>query len=162
LDVALPGFPGFPESAAARAKETGRHDNGSTQPWRSTPPKYGLPFIPADFDDLDLDCGEFRIYCHLCRRSNGGKGDAFPSILSISQSCRMRKTHVIEAIHQLEGRGMIEVIRKPGTKTIYRLVLPTRTDYQGTQRHSVEDTGYQNRSPNYQGPFSQIPVSVLP
>jgi hypothetical protein len=72
-----PAFPGFPEPAAAQETETGRRNDRSTSPRRSTPPKFGLPFIPADFDDLGLSGMEFRIYCHLCRRSNGGKGDAF-------------------------------------------------------------------------------------
>jgi hypothetical protein len=72
----------------------------------------------------------------------------------MSRTCRIRKTHVIDAIHQLERRGMIKAIRNSGAKTIYRIVLPEKAVSESQSSTTV--------LPNPTQPFSQSGGTVLP
>lgn len=70
------------------------------------------PFIPAWLDEAGLSHAEFRLYCHLCRRSDKS-GIAWPSADSISSDCRMARNTVWKVIKSLEAKGMILREGKP-------------------------------------------------
>jgi hypothetical protein len=76
-------------------------------------------FVHSELDDRNLSAPEFRVYCHLARRSGGGK--AWPGIDSISRVCNLAKGTVIAAIRSLEAQNMVTAERTPGVPTRYIL-----------------------------------------
>ena len=82
-------------------------------------------FIHSRVDDLGLTMSEFRIYCHLKRRSNRESRTAWPGINSMANVCRASRRTVINAIHGLEARKMIIVTRVEGEGNRYRLTRPS-------------------------------------
>ena len=76
-------------------------------------------FIHSALDEADLTAQEFRVYCNLSRRA--GKGEAFPSLKSISEVCNVSRKTVIDAIKELEIRRMIIVSRGFGKANRYTL-----------------------------------------
>ena len=80
-------------------------------------------FIHSRIDDLGLSLAEFRVYCHLKRRTNHGV--AWPGIDSIAAVCRANRTTVIAAIRGLEIRGMLQVTRIDGERNLYHLTNPS-------------------------------------
>jgi len=76
-------------------------------------------FVHSELDDRNLSSAEFRVYCHLARRSGGGK--AWPGIDSISRVCNLAKGTVIAAIRSLEAQKMVTAERTPGVPTRYIL-----------------------------------------
>ncbi|HET6886620.1 MAG TPA: helix-turn-helix domain-containing protein [Candidatus Udaeobacter sp.] len=80
-------------------------------------------FIHSRVDDLGLTVYEFRVYCHLKRRSNHGV--AWPGIASIARVCRMHKMTAVKAIKGLEERKMVTVTRVEGEGNRYRLTKPS-------------------------------------
>ena len=103
-------------------------------------------FVHSSLDDAGLTANEFRVYCHLARRS-GNAGDAFPSAQSIADVCRIHKDTVWDVLRSLERRGM--VCRKPrvGMSTVYVLTTPD----QWTQDAPPETEGYPSDSPTGNG-----------
>ena len=85
---------------------------------------FGIPFIPAQFDDMGLSWGAHRVYNHLVRRANG-KGEAFPGIRKIKKVCGGRYEDIVSVIRELEMRGMIAVDRKAGARNKYRINSPS-------------------------------------
>ena len=81
-------------------------------------------FIHSRVDDLGLTMAEFRVYCHLKRRSN--HGTAWPGIDSMARVCRMHKMTAVKAIKGLEERKMVVVTRVEGEGNRYRLTKPSR------------------------------------
>ena len=81
-------------------------------------------FIHSRVDDLGLTMAEFRVYCHLKRRTN--HGTAWPGIDSMARVCRMHKMTAVKAIHGLEERKMVVVTRVEGEGNRYRLTKPSR------------------------------------
>ena len=81
-------------------------------------------FIHSRVDDLRLTMAEFRVYCHLKRRSN--HGTAWPGIDSMAKVCRANKKTIIKAIHGLEERNMLKVTREEGEGNRYRLTKPSK------------------------------------
>ncbi|MCC7518003.1 MAG: helix-turn-helix domain-containing protein [Verrucomicrobiae bacterium] len=104
--------------------------------------EFNVLFVHSQLDDLGLDVYEFRIYAHLARRANG-KTKAWPGITSMSRACRMKRHTVIRAIHQLEERGLIRVVRKPGGLSEYLLTAPSEWKPE-TPTSAVMDTGASN------------------
>lgn len=80
-------------------------------------------FVHSSLDDAGLTANEFRVYCHLARRS-GHAGDAFPSAQTISEVCRMHRDTVWEALRTLQSRGMVQRAPRPGLSTLYVLTTP--------------------------------------
>lgn len=80
-------------------------------------------FIHSRVDDLGLTMAEFRVYCHLKRRSN--HGSAWPGIDSMARVCRASRRTVIRAIQGLEKRKMVAVTRVEGEGNRYRLTKPS-------------------------------------
>ena len=104
--------------------------------------EFNCIFVHSELDDLGLDVYEFRIYAHLARRANG-KAKAWPGITSMSGSCRMKRHTVIRAIHQLEERGLIRVVRKSGGLSEYVLTAPSGWKKE-PPTSAVMDTGASN------------------
>ena len=76
-------------------------------------------FVHSELDDRNLSAAEFRVYCHLARRSGGGK--AWPGIDSMSRICNLARGTIMDAIRTLEAQKMIVAERQPGICTRYIL-----------------------------------------
>lgn len=81
-------------------------------------------FVHSELDDRDLSQAEFRVYCHLARRS--GSGVAFPGIDSMAAICAMSKNTVVAAIKGLELQNMLIAERQSGMTTRYILTKPSQ------------------------------------
>lgn len=81
-------------------------------------------FVHAALDDYGLHASEFRVYCHLARRSQSGQ--AWPSIASIAKTCRLHEDTVRGALGLLCGAGMIECVARPGMTCLYRITPMSR------------------------------------
>jgi Helix-turn-helix domain len=90
----------------------------------------GLPdlskfiFIHSSIDDSGLNPYEFRIFCHLRRRSKDRV--AWPGMRSISEVTGISIGKVSIAIGSLQKKGFLEVRKRPGNhqSNIYRVALP--------------------------------------
>ena len=80
-------------------------------------------FVHSSLDDAGLTANEFRVYCHLARRA-GNTGDAFPSVQTIADVCRMNRDTVWAALKSLTARGMLQRVPRPGLSTVYVLTTP--------------------------------------
>lgn len=93
-------------------------------------------FVHSEIDDLPLSTNAFRVYAHLARRA-GKENSAWPSYSSIGEHCfrssyprakeATLRRRAIEAVNELEQRGLIEVVRRRGddrghTSNEYRLL----------------------------------------
>jgi hypothetical protein len=96
-------------------------------------------YVGAALDDAGLSPMAFRVFGHLARCA-GGEEEAFPSISAINNKCGGRRESVIAAIRELEAVGIIEVTRKWGTRTAYRLSSKW-ADKPVTQTVPVTQTG---------------------
>src|SRR5262245_47994625 len=63
-------------------------------------------FIHSALDDAGLTAAEFRVYAHLSRRAGSGK--AWPSLSSICDVCKCRRSTAVKAIKSLESKNMIK------------------------------------------------------
>ena len=80
-------------------------------------------FIHSAIDDAGLSVHEFRIVCHLARRT--GKGEAFPSAESMSKVCRMKRDTVFSALKVLAERNIVTLKRRKGQSSIYTINKPS-------------------------------------
>lgn len=85
-----------------------------------------VAFIPITLDDFGLTPQEFRIYCHLARRSNKAAHGAWPSIASISQNCGIGTDTVRYVLECLEAFLMIERKPRKGKSDMIVLRAPSK------------------------------------
>jgi DNA-binding transcriptional ArsR family regulator len=81
-------------------------------------------FIHSQLDDYGLSCSQFRVYCHLARRSNAGSretGVAWPAVADMARVCRLHASTVRAALRTLLRLGLICSQLRPGRTTYYRL-----------------------------------------
>ncbi len=83
--------------------------------------KDGSSFIHSSLDEAGLTVQEFRVFCHISRRANGG--ECYASAESMATICRIKRDTLFTAIRVLESRGMLERESKIGCPTIYRITL---------------------------------------
>jgi hypothetical protein len=84
--------------------------------------KYRYPAaIHSTLDDAGLPLADFRILCHIYRRSgHGGNGrgcDA--SVDSIAAVCRVHRDTVRASLKRLRDGGWIRATERPGESTVY-------------------------------------------
>lgn len=77
-------------------------------------------FVHSEVDDAGLSLGAFRVLAHLSRRA-GRARSCYPSIAGTAEVCRMSRPTVIRAVAELERTGWIEVRRRAGMGSVYRL-----------------------------------------
>jgi Helix-turn-helix domain len=82
---------------------------------------WALMIIDSRVDDAQLSPPAFRVYSHLCRRSDK-EHVAWPGIDSISKICRVNKKTAIMAVRELEDRGFLKASRLPGRTTNYEIL----------------------------------------
>lgn len=103
----------FPrETPSARVK-------GSSGRVQQDAGEFNVVFVHSSIDDAGLSPAEFRIYCHLARRANGG--EAWPSVVTMATTCRLNRTTVRAAVDRLVALNMVEVRERPGTSNVYVL-----------------------------------------
>lgn len=83
--------------------------------------KDGSSFIHSSLDEAGLTVQEFRVFCHISRRANGG--ECYASAESMAAICRIKRDTLFAAIRALESRGMLERESKIGCPTVYRITL---------------------------------------
>lgn len=83
-----------------------------------------LAFIPAELDDLGLSLAQFRLYCHIVRRSNGTHGACFESIPGMAEACRINHHTAREALNHLTQAGLIDAKQRPGNTTLFTVNDP--------------------------------------
>ncbi len=73
------------------------------------------PFVWFDvkLDDAGLSPFAFRLYCHLARRTNGGKSYFFETLSHAAQVCQMSLSTTQRAMRQLEERCFVKLIADP-------------------------------------------------
>ena len=76
-------------------------------------------FIHSDLDDAGLSLPAFRLLCHIARRL--GKPGLFPGADSMAKVCRMDKKTIFRALQELEERGLIDRISRPGRTNEYSI-----------------------------------------
>lgn len=76
----------------------------------------GMPFIPARFDEMNLNPFQFRIVAHIARR-----GDCYSSTRTMAQVCRMGRTTLIKELKSLVDLGVITTRRDGASKQFYRV-----------------------------------------
>lgn len=81
-------------------------------------------FIHSAIDDAGLSVHEFRLVCHLARRS--GKGDAFPSAETMAKVCRMKRDTVFSALKVLAERNIVTLKRRKGQSSLYIINKPSQ------------------------------------
>ena len=81
-------------------------------------------FVHSSIDDAGLSVHEFRIVCHIARRS--GKGDAFPSAKSMAEVCRMKRNTVFKSLKVLQERNILVKKKREGTSSIYVITKPSQ------------------------------------
>ena len=81
-------------------------------------------FIHSAIDDAGLSVHEFRLVCHLARRT--GKGEAFPSAESMAKVCRMKRDTVFAALKGLAERNIVTLKRRKGQSSVYTINKPSR------------------------------------
>jgi hypothetical protein len=74
----------------------------------------GTPFIPAALDDAGLTAPQFRVFCRIARRSNGGDASCFESVPNIAKAVRLEEKTVRAAIDALETRRMVAIHQRIG------------------------------------------------
>lgn len=88
---------------------------------KSEQKKDGSSFIHSSLDEAGLTVQEFRVFCHISRRANGG--ECYASAESMAAICRIKRDTLFAAIRALESRGMLERESKIGCPTVYRITL---------------------------------------
>ncbi len=76
-----------------------------------------LCFIHSSLDDAELTPSEFRVYCHLLRRS--GAAGAYPSRTSVAAVCRLDIKTVQKCLNALVERKFITKQSRAGQPSIY-------------------------------------------
>ena len=125
----LEGSPNPPESELPHCTARFRREVRMNPVQKSSPRTDSNPvFIHSQLDDLGLSSSQFRVYCHLARRSNAGSVDAgvaWASVSEMSRVCRLHPGTVRAALGFLLRGGLICSQPRPGRTTLYRLNRPS-------------------------------------
>lgn len=113
-------------------------------------------FVHSLLDDADLTPQQFRVYCHIARRS---MTRAFPGIPSVARICRMDDKTVRNALQELCTRGMLEIQERPGKTSLYMLTAPSKWVMPGDQADPSQTTPL---VPNGTTPLPNNPPTPLP
>jgi len=73
----------------------------------------------AALDDLGLDPYAFRAY-HAIARRGGADGTCYESVANMAKRCRMSERRLHTALRELEKRGLVERVERPGSPSVYR------------------------------------------
>lgn len=82
---------------------------------------WALVIIDSGLDDSDLTAFEFRVYAHLCRRSDK-EHVAWPGLGSIAKTCHFDRRTVIRAMKGLEDKGFIKTTKVVGRGNNYEIL----------------------------------------
>ncbi len=104
----------------------------------------GIPFVPASLDDADLTSAQFRVFCRIARRSQSGGGECWESVANIALGTRLDPKTVRAAIQELEDRGMVISVSRPGSTSL----LQPRPESEWSQPHTPA-----NRHPTQSTPY---------
>lgn len=74
-------------------------------------------WIHSELDDFGLSPAEFRVYCHILRRS-GTSGHCWETTDNAAKHCRINRKTYEKAIITLEKNNMILVERRTGQSSI--------------------------------------------
>ena len=80
---------------------------------------FNIPFIRAELDDYILTANQFRVYAHLARRAD--RHAAWPSVLSMARTCRLREETVRQCVSHLRELNLIKTRLRKGHTTLYTL-----------------------------------------
>ncbi|MCC7518212.1 MAG: helix-turn-helix domain-containing protein [Verrucomicrobiae bacterium] len=105
---------------------------------------FNIPFIRAELDDYILTANQFRVYAHLARRA--GRHAAWPSVLSMARTCRLREETIRQCVGRLRKLNLIETRLRKGHTTLYTLTpLSSWTPIppeERVKRSSLPETGW--------------------
>lgn len=85
-----------------------------------------IAFIPVALDEMELTPVEFRVYCHLSRRSNKAAHGAWPSIPNIAKHCKIGVDGVRYALQVLEAFNMVSRESRIGASDLIILLPPSK------------------------------------
>jgi hypothetical protein len=98
----------------------------------------GIAFIPAELDDYGLDVYEFRVYCRMVRRANGGISTHTQSQPNVARELGISERKVRTAMLKLETFGLVRKEFRSGRTNAYQLtpvsewaIRPSNTTVQG-------------------------------
>jgi len=151
----------------------GGRDTLSDQPAKE---KTSPVFVHSALDDAGLTATQFRVYCHIARRTGGLMGTFYESAPRCAAHCGVNVKTLRTAIADLLERHLIELVNyQNGHTKVFRLTSvedwgPLPTGYPGTQlgRVSKREGTPTKRIPgtlpsSIPGtPTNRIPPKVLP
>lgn len=91
-------------------------------------------FIHSRLDDYGLTPAQFRVYCHICRRSNGAEHPAWASVDTMASVCKLHARTVRRALKDLVKLGFLLAENRPGRTTHY---IPSEAWCTSTQPEAV-------------------------
>jgi hypothetical protein len=83
---------------------------------------YDWSRISNQLDDMGLSATAFRVFCNLLRRSDKHSHTCYPGTRRIAHDCRLNRETVIEALRELEERGMLRIERGWGKRSDYEIL----------------------------------------
>lgn len=66
----------------------------------------------------------FGVWVYLHSRADRATGESWPTGSTIARDLKIDRANVIRDIRQLETAGWLQVTRKPGTRSLYRVRVP--------------------------------------
>jgi len=102
--------------------------------------EFGILFVHSALDDYDITPKAFRVYAHICRRTNRQSGYAWPSYRDIGDACfsalsdkpDTRRRWAINAVKELKDHRMIIVeqrTKENGSYSSNKFVLTNPTEW---------------------------------
>jgi hypothetical protein len=88
---------------------------------------------------MALSMPAFRVYCNLLRRSDKHSHTCYPGSRRIAHDCRANRKTILEALQELEERGMLRVERGWGKRSDYE-ILP-KTSWKLVPKTDQSETG---------------------
>lgn len=86
---------------------------------------YDWSRISNELDDMGLSMPAYRVYCNLLRRSDKHSHTCYPGTRRIAHDCRANRKTILEALQELEERGMLKVERGWGKRSDYEILPKT-------------------------------------
>ncbi len=80
-------------------------------------------FISSQLDDYGLSAAQFRVYCHVARRSDPSQS-CFESVEHMAAVCRLEAGTVRRALQALTLRRLLHAVPRSGETTLYQPALP--------------------------------------
>jgi len=78
------------------------------------------------YGELDVDHTETLVLLSLADQANDD-GWCWPSNTTTGDRCRLHRDTVQEVVHRLADKGYIEITKRPGRSSYYRITLPEPT-----------------------------------